>query len=332
MKKFSLSEYVLSPKGARLKKAGKNGISIFYALLRMAILLAVGFIVIYPLFYMIVTSIQSRYSFMNSTKVWIPNDFAIIENFKVAVDLLEYGRAFFSTFKYELVSAGIQIVSCAIAAYGFARFNFKLKKIYTALLFLTILVPDMMILMPRMANYSQLDILGIFGLLYKLTGIDLRVNILDSVLAFWLPSFLGVGLKSGILIYIYIQFFKGLPHELEEAAWVDGAGPVRTFVSIAVPSSSVVFITVSVLSLIWHWNDTLLPSMYLTGDYPLANMLKDISAALSTKYNLLVSSRDPESMAYMMASCVIFVAPVLIFYMIVQRWFIESIDRVGITG
>ena len=200
------------------------------------------------------------------------------------------------------------------------------------MLFLTILIPDTMIIIPRVVNNSQLDLFGILALFNKLTGIDLRPNILNTGLTFWLPSLLAAGLRSGILIFIYIQFFKSLPAELEEAAWMDGAGPIRTFCNIAVPSSSVVIITVFIFSVIWHWNDSTLSGMYLLGDYPLALQVTRLEAALSDKAGLLFQPRDPQSMAIVMAACILFIAPMLIMYMILQKWFIESIDRVGITG
>lgn len=315
----------------KIKRYGKQATKPLYSVLRLVILISIGFVILYPLFYMIVTSVQSKEAFLNSARVWIPKSFSIKENYAFAIDALNYGEALISTLKYEVLSALIQVCTCAVAAYGFARFKFKELGILKAVLFLTILIPDMMLLIPRMINYSHLDFLGIFGLLNDLTGIDIRPNILDSGGVFWLPSLFGVGLRSGILIFIYIQFFSGLPKELEEAAWVDGAGPFRTFLSIAVPSSGVVILTVTIFSLIWHWNDSLLSGMYLTEDYPLAMTLKMMPTALS-KFNILVSVRNPESMAYLMAGCVLFIAPMLIMYMIVQRWFIESIDRVGITG
>lgn len=316
---------------ALLKKKGKNAGKLLYSVFRLAFLISVGFVVIYPLFYMIVTSLESNTAFLNSTRVWIPNNFDIVNNYKMAMKCLDFKNAAISTLKNEIVAAFLQVASCSVAAYGFARFEFKGKKIKTALLFLTIILPDMMLLIPRMANYSKLDILGVFGLLNRLTGIDLRLNILNSVWTFWVPSMFGVGLKSGILIYIYIQFFKGLPRELEEAAWVDGSGPVRTFLSIAMPSSGVVIITVTLFSLIWHWNDFVLSSIYLSDGYPLAVMLNHFEYAMNNNGYYFVP-KQPETMAYVMAACVLFVAPMLIIYMILQRWFIESIDRIGITG
>lgn len=310
----------------------KKGVSALYSLFRLTILLSIGFIIIYPLIYTIVTSLQSKYAFLNSTRVWIPTEFAILENYSAAFDAMDYLKSLWSTFKNELVSAAIEIASCAVAAYGLARFDFKLKKLYTAILFLTILVPEMMILIPRMLNYSHLDLFGILGLINDVSGVDLRPNILDTPFAFWLPSLFGVGLRSGILIYIYIQFFKGLPRELEEAAWVDGAGPFRTFLSIALPSSGVVILTVTVFSMIWHWNDSLLSGMYLSSDFPLAGQVSRLPETLGSKYHIILSARDPQGIGYLMAGCVLFIVPMLIVYMIIQHWFIESIDRVGITG
>ena len=310
----------------------KKSASVLYSVFRLVILLSIGFIIIYPLIYTIVTSLQSKYAFLNSTRVWIPTEFAILENYSAAFDAMEYMKSLWSTFKNELISAAIEIVSCAIVAYGLARFEFKLKKFYIAILFLTILVPEMMLLIPRMLNYSHLDLFGILGLIKNISGVDLRPNIIDSPLAFWLPSIFGVGLRSGILIYIYIQFFKGLPQELEEAAWVDGAGPFRTFLSIALPSSGVVILTVTVFSMIWHWNDSLLSGMYLSADFPLAGQVSRLPETLGSKYHIILSARDPQGIGYLMAGCVLFIVPMLIVYMIIQHWFIESIDRVGITG
>lgn len=315
-----------------LQKKVKKGSKWLYSAFRLVILLSIGYIIIYPLFYMIVTSLVSGDAYRNSTRVWIPTAFNVVENYVKGAGTLNYLSSLWNTFKTEIISAVFQICSCAIAGYGFARFNFKGKKLLTAILFLSILVPDMMVLIPRMVNFSKLDFLGILGLFEKLTGLELRPNITNTGWTFWIPSFLGVGLRSGILIFIYIQFFKGLPRELEEAAWVDGAGPIKTFLRIAIPSSGVVILTVSVFSLIWHWNDSLLSSMYMTKDYPLSVMLSQFRVNLLQIYNIEFNSNDPQSAAIAMASCVLFVAPMLIFYMIVQHWFIESIDRVGITG
>lgn len=311
-----------------VKKAAPN---VFMFIFRMVLLVSIGFVIIYPLIYMIVTSLVSRNGFFNSTRVWIPESISPIFNYKIAAELMNYGKSIWSTIRYELVSALIEVCACCVTAYGFARFKFKFKGVLIGVLFLTILVPDMMVLIPRMANYSKMDILGIFGLFNNLTGIDLRPNLLDTEAAFYLPSLFSMGLRSGIMIFIYMQFFASFPRELEEAAWIDGAGPIKTFLKIAVPSSGVAITTVLVFSLIWHWNDYLLCSMYLNEDYPLAMQLNLLPTNLTTM-GYYLNPETPETLAFQMAGCVLFVTPMLIIYMILQRRFIESIDRVGITG
>ncbi len=306
--------------------------SFAWAVFRIVVLLAIGYIIIYPLVHMIMTSLRSLESFNDSARVWIPSSVDIGFNYSKAIEFTEYWNGLKNTVILELVAGVIEIITCSIAAYGMARFKFKGRGILIACLFLTILIPEIMIIIPRMVTYSKMDFLGILGLIDSLTGVDLRPNLIGSPLAFYLPSFFAMGLRSGILIYIYIQFFKSLPYELEEAAWVDGAGPIRTFISIALPSSSVVFTTVTVFSIIWHWNDTFLASMYVktNTDFPLSVALDRITMTMAGAG--FYTGIRPQSQAILMAACFIFILPPLIFYMFMQRRFIESIDRVGITG
>lgn len=322
---FSLG-YLSSRKTARKIK------NLTLSICRLFFLLCIGYLILYPLLYMVITAISSGNAYNNSIRVWLPSELNVVENFSRAIEILDYGKAFLSTFKNQIVGALLEVASCAFVAYGFARFNFKGKRICTAFLLISILVPDMIVIIPRVLGYSHVDFLGVLGLLNELTGVDLRLRIIDTSFTFWIPSLLGVGLKSGILIYIYIQFFHSLPHELEEAAWIDGAGPIRTFFSIALPSSGVVILTVSVFAVIWHWNDSLLSSMYLLEDYPLAVKLTLFESTMAQKFFLTLSRDTPDGAVVLMAGCLLFILPMLIMYMIVQRWFIESIDRVGITG
>jgi len=312
------------------KTCQRTAKTVFMTVLRMVILLSIGYIIIYPLLYMITTSIKSVDAYYNTARIWIPTNIGYKHNYSFAAEVIDYWNGLKSTMVYELFAAAIEVITCSIVAYGFARFKFKLKNVLMACLFLTILIPETMIIIPRMINYSKMDVFGILGMFAKFTGVDIRPNLINSPLAFYLPSLCAIGLRSGILTFIYIQFFKGLPKELEEAAWVDGAGPIKAFVSIALPSSGVVFTTVIIFAVIWHWNDSYLASMYLAEGYPLAVNLERIHSTL-TSFGYYGPSH-PLTISIQMAACVMFIAPVLIMYMILQRKFIESIDRVGITG
>ncbi len=308
--------------------------SVFASVLRYVVLIAIGYIILYPLLYMISSSIRTRESFYDPSVIWITSDVSL-KGFEYAWNAVKYGEAVLNTVIFEMISALIQIVSCAVVAYGLARFEFKEKKILSFFMFLLILVPSQMMMLPIFMNYSKLDFLGLFGAIDSLTGIDIRPNILNSVWTFYLPAIFGVGIRSGIIIYIYIQFFKGLPKELEEAAWIDGAGPLKTFIRIALPSSGVVITTVTVFSLIWHWNDYQLSGMYLFAEsWPLAANLNELSSGDVTGYlrSVISGASDPLRIAIMMAACLMFIFPILVVYLVLQKRFVKSIDRVGITG
>lgn len=302
----------------------KNRISAFLVgLFKYAFLITVGYIVIYPLLQAISMSFKSAVDYLDFGVTWIPNH-GTLDNYKRAISNINLGESFFNTLWLEVVSAIIEVASCAIAAYGFSRFKFRGRNLLMFGLMLTMFIPPQMTIVPMMANFSHLDFFGVLNLLGKLFGTDIRPNILDTPLAFYLPSLFANGLRSGMLIYIYIQFFKGLPKELEEAAWIDGANPFRTFLSIVLPSSGVAILTVSIFSLVWHWNDYYLAVMYTTEDFPLAVALSQLPSVLKGDYNVIYSVE--------MAACIIFIIPLLLVYMVLQKRFIQSIDRIGITG
>lgn len=331
MKKCRKSFFdITNPDSPILAKNSAHAKNILIRILRLLILSAIGYIIIFPLLQMIVTSVKDKNAFYDAARVWIPSSQNIKENYSLAIEAIDYWNSLKSTLLFEMIAAVIEILVCSVTAYGFARFRFRFKGVLIVCLFLTIIIPETMIIIPRSVNYANLDFLGILGLFKNISKVDIRPNIINTPLAFWLPSLFSMGLRSGIIIYIYIQFFKSLPFELEDAAWVDGAGPIRTFISIAVPSSGVVYVTVTVFSVIWHWNDNFISQMYLYDNFPLAVNLERMNVTLKSMGYFI--EQNVEGQAIFMAACVLFLIPPLVLYMILQRKFIESIDRVGITG
>jgi len=311
-------------------KLGKSISGFLFSIIRYFLLFIIGYVVLYPFLYMLSTSLKADKSLLDVSLLWVPK-YITTSRFTDAFEYLNFFDALKQTLSVHMVSALIEVFVCAVVAYGFARFNFKGKKIAMAVLILSLLIPVSMYSMSLSVNYRQLDILGIFGFVNKLTGIDLRLNIYNTNWTFWLPSIFGVGIRSGMLIYIYIQFFIGLPGELEDAAYVDGAGPIRTFLSIALPSSGVVIVTATVLSLIWHWNEISLTSLcFLNDDWPLSVAINNIITTLQQNGIWLGSA--PQAASLIFAACLIYIAIPLFVYLILQRKFVKSIDRVGITG
>ena len=287
----------------------KASAAIIY-LARLLILTIVGYIVLYPFFYMLVTAIKDIDAMLDVEHIWIPVTYSL-KSFKEIFELLNFGTALKQTFLVQILSAAIETFVCAFVAYGFARFKFKGKPICMFFLILSLLVPIQMYSLSMSVNYRNL-------------------HLFNTPFVYWLPSLLGVGIRSGMMIFIYQQFFVNLPKELEDAAYIDGAGPVRTYFSIALPSSSVVLVTVSVLSFVWHWNEYYLASLtFLSDSAPLAMVLSFLKVYLK---QVGIYEGWPEYASLVSAACLMYLISPLILYMIFQRKFVRSIDRVGITG
>ena len=188
-------------------KLKNQAFGIAIMLFRYALLISIGYIVIFPMISALSTAIKADEAFFDVSLYWLPK-YVSFSSFKAAFNAMDYGRSFLRTITLQVVSAGIEVVMCAIVAYGFARFDFKFKNLFTIFLMITIIVPVNVYIVSMIVNFRNLDIFGIFGLLAKLTGIDIRPNILNTNLTFYLPSFFAMGLRSGILIYIYIQFMS----------------------------------------------------------------------------------------------------------------------------
>ena len=148
----------------------------------------------------------------------------------------------------------------------------------------------------------------------------------------YLPAAMGNGIRAGLMIFIFRQFFKGLPKELEDAAYLDGCGPLRTFVQVMIPNASSSFLTVFLFSVVWYWNDYYVSSTFFTKNQTIALMLKNLSTLLSQQLfnNADVSPR--EQIVWMEAGCLISILPILIMYVFLQKYFTEGIERSGLVG
>lgn len=316
-------------KGESIVKLKTSQRSAFIAfLVRAAVIIPVMYVILYPLFTMVSTSLQSQYQALDPSVVWIPK-LVTDENYKKAMLALDFSHSFLRSIEVNVLSAIIEVATCAVTAYGFARFKFKFKGLLMGLLILSIIVPQEMIAVPTYLQLRYADILGILGFLGKLIGTELRPSLINTPWSFWIPSVLSVGLRSGLFIFIYMQFYKGLPKELEEAAYIDGAGPFKTFLKIIVPSSGTAIVTVTIFSVIWHWNEYYLSSIYFSSNFPLAVKLATIEETMNVM--ALVNSVTNRN-GIIMAASLMFILPMLVMYMIVQRKFVKSVDSVGIVG
>lgn len=283
---------------------------IIVSLARLLFLGIVGYIVLYPLLFMFISAIKDNDALLDMEHMWVPVTYSF-KNFKEVFELMGFGNALKQTLLVQVLSMAIEVFMCSYIAYGFARFKFKGKPIFTFFLILSLLVPIQLYSLSMSINFRNL-------------------HIFSTPFVYWLPSLFGVGIRSGMMIFIYQQFFIGLPKELEDAAYMDGAGPIETFFKIALPSSSVVITTVAVLSFVWHWNEYHLATLsFLSEDAPLSMVMNFLDTYLQ---QIGIYKGWPEYSSLVSAACLIYIAIPLVLYMIFQRKFVRSIDRVGITG
>lgn len=295
---------------------------------RALLIIGLCFVILYPLLYMLSTAFRPRSEMNDPTIVWIPKTFTL-SNIKEAAKAMDFWPTLGNTVFINVGCSILQVLSCAITGYGFGRFNFKGKSILFFFVILMILMPSQIILIPQYMFFRYFNPLGIY---HALTGN--YINLINNALTMYMPAFTANGIRAGLFIFLYRQTFRGLPKELEDAAYLDGCSPLRTFVQIMVPNAGSTFLTVFLLSVVWYWNDYYVSTSFFTDNSTIALQLKNLEASLTRiifdNGNVQVNSR--ELIVWMEGGCLISITPMLIMYIFLQRYFTEGIARSGLTG
>ena len=314
----------------RSPKLKKRSRKIAGSVFRLLILGGLSFILIYPVLFMISFAFRAPSDMQDPMVVWVPKTLVWDNLYKAAVNM-HFADAVVSTFKIGFVSTLLQLVSCASVGYGMARFNFKIKKILLVAVIITILVPPQITIMPSYLHYSYFDFFGLGKLIGLFTGTDFSIRLVNNPILFYILSGFGMGIRSGLFIFIFMQFFKGMPRELEEAAYIDGNGPLKTFIRIILPNAVPAFMTVTLFSLVWYWNDFFYSAMY-TPKYPTVSVSLS-TMAISLQVEVFSGRLDKLEMSTVLqAGSLLAVLPLLLIYIFLQRYFTESIERTGIVG
>ncbi len=232
---------------------------------RYAILILLAYQLLYPVLYMVSASVKAPIDSYDPGVIWIPKHFSAT-GFTDAFKTMKYLDALVRSLGIGLGCALLDVASCALAGYGFARYKFPLKNVFFVCVILTLIVPTQTIILPYYMNMRYFDPLGMMTLFSKITGSETMINLIGNNLAFFIPSALGAGIRSGLYIYIFRQFFEGMSAALEESAYVDGSGPLRTFTHIMLPNAKNAIITVFLFSFVWHFNDYYLSKQLLGTD------------------------------------------------------------------
>lgn len=289
------------------KKLLNKSRSLLFALCRTAFLLAIIYVILFPLIYALSSSFLTEKQLIDPSVVWVPKQITF-QNYAEAWKVLDYSNNFVFTMFLVIVSTLLQIFSCTLAAYGFARFKFKFRGFLFFCVVLTIVLPPQLLVVQQYAIFKQM-------------------HLLNSVFTYFVPAVLGQGIRSGLMIYIFRQFIKGLPKELEEAAYIDGCDVFKTFWRIVVPSAAISFLVVFIFSMVWYWNESLTASMYFDSIKPMAVMLAEMKENISAAQVGINAVRN-----VIMSGVILFITPMIVIYAFLQKYFIQGIEHSGLVG
>lgn len=292
---------------------------------RFVIIFGLSFVILYPILYMISTSIRPQAEMNDPSVMWIPKTIRF-ENFVEVWKAIEYPTALWNTLVLNIISSVLQVATCAMTGYGFARFKFKGKGFLFAIVLLQIIVPSQIILIPQ---YMQFRYFDVFGLISAMLGNS--ISLTNTNFAMYIPAFFCNGIRAGLFIYLFRQFFRGLPKELEDAAYLDGCGPFKTFISVMVPNAASSFLTVFIFSIVWYWNDYYVSSMYFTDASTISLKIKNIAVTISLYLTGEVGVAT-DFLVWMEAGCLLAIAPIVIMYIFLQKYFTEGIERAGLAN
>jgi multiple sugar transport system permease protein len=263
-----------------------------------AALLAVSVLMLYPLLWLLAASFRPENEIFTSASIW-PSSWSIDAYIRGWNGL----RTSFSTFYLNsFIISGLSVVgnvmACSMAAFAFARLNFKFKSFWFAMMLMTLMLPYQVTLIPQYVLFRQLGWVNTF-------------------LPLVVPKFLAA---DGFFIFLMVQFFRGLPKELDEAAQMDGCSPWRIYWKIIIPLSMPVLATAAIFTFIWTWDDFFGPLIYLSE-------MKTYTVMLGLR--TFTDSTGESDYGGLFAMSVLSIVPIFLFFLFFQRLLIEGIATTG---
>lgn len=320
-----LNNYVVADKSRR----------IIIRVLFYSLVIGLGFAILYPLIKLIPIVLNNLEDLGNPDVIWIPMELSTV-SFQAAMRLVfGNGISILQSVGYAVVIAAIQIFVCAITGYSLGRVDFWGKNLVMFLVILTFVVPPQSLLISQYLSFKHFDVLGIVT---AVTGGT--IDLINKPFTLFLIAIFGFGVKQSMFVFIFRQFFKGLPKELEEAAYIDGCGFYKTYFKVALPNAIPAVMTVAMLAFVWNYGDTYYTS-YFHPDGPYLSMKLATTFAPANVNNILYAIRTwydvpgATTFAYdavKQAAAIIYLLPLLIIYFLVQKRIVENFEQSGIVG
>jgi multiple sugar transport system permease protein len=260
---------------------------------------AASLVMLYPLLWMLSSSFKADSEiFSNSVSLW-PRSFNLDAYRRGWEGLtVSFGTFFWNSIVIAVLSVIGNVLSCSLAAYAFARLNFPGKRFWFAIMLGTLMLPYHVTLIPQYVLF-------------------LNIGWVDTILPLVVPKFMAA---DGYFIFLMVQFFRGIPRELDEAAKMDGCGPWRIYFRIMLPLSTPVLATAAIFSFIWTWDEFFAPLVYL-------NDMGSYTVQLGLR--AFVDSSGKSDFGALFAMSVVTLVPVFLFFLFFQRLLIEGIATTG---
>lgn len=263
-----------------------------------ALLIGASILMLYPLLWMLAASFRPENEIFTSTSL-LPSEWSIDAYFRGWNGLRTSFSVFFTnSFIISILSVIGNVFACSLAAFAFSRLEFRGRKLWFALMLMTLMLPYQVTLIPQYVLFRS-------------------IGWVDTFLPLVVPKFLAA---DAFFIFLMVQFFRGIPKELDEAAMMDGAGPWRIYWKIMLPLSTPVLATAAIFTFIWTWDDFFGPLIYL-------NKMSDYTVMLGLR--TFTDSTGTSDYGGLFAMSVLSIVPIFLFFLIFQRLLIEGIATTG---
>lgn len=306
------------------KSLGNDIKNIALVILKAAIIIGVGYVILSPVIGMLVNSFSSDTDAVDPMVFVLPKN-PTLERYALAAKRMNYLPTMAKDLIYTLTLTLLQLLVCSMVGYGFARFDFRFKKLLFGCVVVMIVIPSHTIMLPLYLSFREFNPLGLVKLI---TGSS--INLMSTPIPMYIMTLLGCGVRSGLYIYIFNQFFRGLPKEIEEAALVDGAGVWYTYFRIMLRNAMPSVITVAVFSIVWQFNDTFYAKLFLISeDVVISKKIATLQAVIANQDKVLSVTLQE---LYLDAGIILVLLPIVLIYVFLQKYFIEGVERSGIVG
>ena len=305
------------------RKAGQITVSVIRALLMFGLC----FMIIQPMITRFSISLMSEKDMYDTTIRVLPRN-VTLNNYLIVAELTKMPESMLNTLWISLLMSLVQVVSTTLVAYGFARYEFPLKKFWFACVVMLIVIPPQTIQTALVSTFSHFDFFGIFE---SINGKAL--NLRTSLVPYTLMGLTCMGLKNGLYIYMLRQYFKNVPESLEEAAYVDGCGTMHTFLKIMLPDAMPTIASCFLFGFVWQWTDLFYTRNFLNGYTLYAKMLGSMSSNMGKYFSKSTTetAQVPIGRQLQLIGIGVFVCciPLIILYAFTQKLFVQSLVMTG---